>query len=122
MSWDDSGTFEERAGPPYAPLLTASAAASAAARRPGRSSSQRHPQQAQAAMADTDALIQQALKEEEAERKRVKKEKAAHGAPCLSWPRVGSDRMLASDLCGLVGRSWCAVASIKEAAMLHFCG
>ncbi len=42
-------------------------------------------------MADTDALIQQALKEEEAERKRAKKEKAAHGAPCpelaKSWQR-----------------------------------
>ena len=31
-------------------------------------------------MADTDALIQQALKEEEAERKRAKQEKAAQGA------------------------------------------
>lgn len=32
-------------------------------------------------MADTDALIKQALKEEEAERKRSKQEKAAQGAP-----------------------------------------
>lgn len=50
-------------------------------------------------MADTDALIQQALKEEEAERKRAKREKAQHGAHvCLFAAMEAASGMFACSL------------------------
>ncbi|KAI7844013.1 hypothetical protein COHA_002550 [Chlorella ohadii] len=67
-------------------------------------------------MADTDALIQQALKEEEAERKRVKKEKAAHAKEAKAVRKGKTLEQIEEEEGGPVKESQVGMAQTRRAA------